>query len=57
MAQWGMAFNKNAVEVKGQKIPAGQIIMGNNQAFSADCNANDFDRAIQKPMSTQQELK
>ena len=57
MDEWGMSFNKNPVEVKGQKIPAGQVIMGNNQGFSADCNANDFDRAIQKPMSTQQELK
>ena len=57
MELWGMQFDTAPVQVAGQKIPAGQIVMGNNQGFSADCNANDFDRAIQKPMSTQVELK
>ena len=57
MSTWGMGFDAAPVEVTGQKIPAGQIIMGNNQGFSADCNANDFDRAIQKPMSKQEPLK
>lgn len=51
MSNWGMQFDTAPVEVVGQKIPAGQIVMGNNQGFSADCNANDFDRAIQKPMN------
>jgi hypothetical protein len=31
--------------------------MGNQNSFNADCNANDFDRAIQKPMNTQVALK
>lgn len=46
MTNWGMEFDSAPVQVTGQKVPAGQIIMGNNQGFSADCNANDFDRAI-----------
>lgn len=41
-----MQFDTNAVQVTGQKIPAGSIVMGNQQSFSADCNANEFDRAI-----------
>ena len=57
MSTWGMVFDAAPVEVTGQKIPAGQIVMGNNQGFSADCNANDFDRAIQKPMNKQEPLK
>ena len=52
MGSWGMQFESNPVQVNGQKIPAGQIIMGSQQSFNADCNANDFDRAIQKPMNT-----
>lgn len=57
MGEWGMSFDSTPVEVTGQKIPAGQIVMGNQQGFSADCNVNDFDRNIQKPMNTQEELK
>lgn len=29
MELWGMQFDTNAVQVTGQKIPAGQIVMGN----------------------------
>ena len=52
MGQWELKFDSEPVEVTAQKIPAGSIMMGNQKSFSADCNANDFDRAIQKPMNT-----
>jgi len=45
MDKWNIKITKDPFEVKGQQITAGDIQMGGSK-FSADADANAFDRAI-----------
>ena len=48
MDEWRIEIEKKPLELKGQQINSGNIIMDKSvKQFSADCNTNEFDRAIQ----------
>lgn len=46
MDEWKLEIDPNPLKVKGQQINPGNILLGNDRKFPADCNANDFDRNI-----------
>lgn len=51
--KWKINIGHEPVKIEGQRINGGQIQMGKNNSFPADCSANDFDRKIQAPMLKQ----
>jgi hypothetical protein len=48
MEKWRMEIDPEPMKIKGQQMHPGQILMGDNKKFAADCNPNDFDRNIQQ---------
>lgn len=54
--KWKISIGSQPVQMDGQRINGGQILMQNNKSFPADCNPNDFDRNIQQPMLKQIKL-
>jgi aubergine-like protein len=48
MDEWKIEIKQKPLEIKGQQMNSGDILMDKNvKKFTADCNPNEFDRAIQ----------
>lgn len=57
MEEWKIEIEKKPLELKGQQMQSGDIVMHQSvKKFSADCNTNEFDRAIQNRMNVQKDL-
>jgi aubergine len=56
MLAWKVDIDPKPLQCKGQMMRAGNILMGDNKSFAADCNPNDFDRAIQQKQFEQKDL-
>lgn len=56
MKKWSISIELDPLKVEGQKINAGDIIMGKNNKFSLE-NTPDFDRRIQSEMLEQPRIR
>ena len=53
-----MTINDKPIEVRGQNIPAGTVVMDAKvPTFKADCSSTDFERGIQNKGVLQKDLK
>lgn len=51
MDKWKIFLEKKPMQIKGQHINGGEILMDKSvRKFASDCNTNEFDRNIQNRM-------
>ena len=50
LASFNLSMSQKPLEMTAQQIPAGDVLLGNNKRFPADCSTRDFDQKIQDCM-------
>ncbi|OMJ83571.1 hypothetical protein SteCoe_15480 [Stentor coeruleus] len=53
MNDWHVSINANPISISARVIPAGRVIMGNNESFHINEAIGSFDRDVQKKMFSQ----